>query len=75
MHLSFIYPNVTYWAVVYHTQPGSEEVEFVGTKGPKFFTSKELAEKWFNKKFKANHYIQSEIVEFSGFGSLKAVDV
>ena len=57
--------------MVYHIDPGSEIVEFVGTKGAKFFTSKAAAERWFKKKFKSEHYIEPEAVEFVGFGSLK----
>jgi len=57
--------------MVYHTQPNSSEVEFVGIKGAKFFKTKEKAERWFEKNYRHQDYIEAEAVEFTGFSSLK----
>lgn len=61
MHLSSIYRGpATMWAMVYHTQPGSDEVELVKDK---FFLSKKKALKWFRRKHKPEHFIQPEAVK------------
>jgi hypothetical protein len=69
--LSGIYPGAKFWAMVYHIDPGSEMVEFVGIKGPKFFRTKQAAEAWFHKKHGHKDYIDAEAVEFTGFNDLK----
>jgi hypothetical protein len=69
MHLSSVYRNYPRYAMVYHTRPGSDEVEFVRCK---FFKSKKAAWKWFNRKFKLplKEFIQPEAVEVTGLSSL-----
>jgi hypothetical protein len=49
--------NETFWVMVYHTQPGSSEVEMVEEK---FFKSEAKAWKWFFKNYKLKHFIQPE---------------
>lgn len=74
MRLSGIYPGMKLWAMVYHIDPRSELVEFVGVKGPKFFRSKAAAQRWFAKKFNEEDYIEPEAVEFTGFSQLKITE-
>lgn len=63
MSLSEIYHNREFvieqnlWVMVYHTQPGSDNVEMVEEK---FFKSKKKAWKWFHKYHKVKHFIQPE---------------
>ena len=68
MYLSGIYLNRIRWAMVYHTQPDSESVEFVRDRT---FKSRAAAWKWFHRKFKVEHFIQPEAVKVSGFAVLK----
>jgi hypothetical protein len=67
MRLSNAYSGMQLWAMVYHTQPGSETVEFVA---PKFFTSEKKAWKWFNRKYIPKSFVEPEAVLFSGFNLL-----
>jgi len=65
MKLSNIYTNYIRWAMVYRTQPNSDApVEFVRDK---FFKSEIAAWKWFDRKFKREHFLQPEAVKVSGF--------
>jgi hypothetical protein len=63
MFIANLYANKSYWAMVYHTQPNSEEVEFVGVNSMKFFTSKKKAWKWFMRKHQLSDFIQPEAIE------------
>lgn len=67
MRLSNAYATSIHWAMVYHTQPDSEEVEFIVNK---FFNSKREALDWFNRKRKAKHFIQPEAVKITNLFSL-----
>lgn len=60
LHLSSVYNVTTQYAVVYHTQPGSHEVEFVTDK---LFLTRKKASKWFARNRKAEDYIEPEVVE------------
>lgn len=60
LRLSPIYSLTTHYGVVYHTQPGSEEVEFVTDK---LFLTRKKAEKWFRLNRKPEDYIEPEVVE------------
>jgi hypothetical protein len=62
MRLSNVYIRLAVYAVVYHTQPNSEEVEFVR---PKIFSSAKKAKDWFDRKFRYEDFIQPEVVELS----------
>ena len=63
LHLSSIYNSgLMVYGIVYHTQPNSDEVEFVANK---FFPTAGQASKWFHKKHKAKHFVQPEIVELN----------
>lgn len=66
MHLSPAYQK-NFWILVYHTQPGSLEVELITTK---LFKSKAKAEKWFARKRKTSDFIQPETVMVSGLDKL-----
>jgi hypothetical protein len=70
--LSTFYTGWTLWAMVYHTQPGSSEVELF--EPIRFFKTKEKAVRWFNKKFYAEDFVEPEAVEFSGFSHLTIKD-
>lgn len=67
MRLSNVYTNVIRYAIVYHTQADSEEVEFVREK---FFKSEKAAWKWFERKFRYKDFTQLEIVKVVGFNEL-----
>jgi hypothetical protein len=68
MHLSGVYANRQEWGMVYHTQPGSSEVEMVKEV---FFTSEAAAWEWFNKSHNVHDYIEPEAVQFVGFHVLQ----
>ena len=74
MRLSGAYSKMKVYAVVYHTQSYSEEVEFVREK---IFSSAKKAKKWFHRKFEAKHFIQPEVVMLSGLNTctVHALDV
>lgn len=67
MKLSSVYTNIVLWAMVYHTQPGSSEVELISNR---FFKSKKKAWKWFNRDHAASDYVEPEAVEVSHFDRL-----
>ena len=66
MYLSPVYKRV-FWALVYHTQPGSAEVELVTNK---LFDSKKKALKWFARKRQATNFIQPEAIMVTGVDKL-----
>lgn len=66
-YLSGVYGSIKLWALVYHTRPGSTEVELITNR---FFKSKKKAMTWFNRKRVPSAYIEPEAVEVSGFGAL-----
>lgn len=68
MNLSPVYNEMILYALVYHTQPGSSEVELITEK---FFKSEEKAWKWFHKKHKMEHFIEPEAVPVTGFHRLQ----
>lgn len=59
MILSPIYDGKVFWVWVYHTQPGSTEVEILHHK---LHSTKEKGLKWFKKNRKAENYIEPELV-------------
>jgi hypothetical protein len=67
MKLSGAYDGMVVYAMVYHTQPGSEQVEFVS---PRFFRTEKKAWKWFNKKFIPESFVEPECVEVSSLSFL-----
>lgn len=67
MRLSNAYSGMQLWAMVYHTQPGSEIVELVA---PRFFKSEKKAWKWFNRKYIPESFVEPEAVRVSGFSLL-----
>lgn len=67
LHLSGVYHNIRLWALVYHTQPSSKEVELITNR---LFKSRKKAMQWFNRKRVPSAYIEPEAVEVSNLGSL-----
>lgn len=67
IHLSEVYAGLTLWALVYHTQPGSQEVELITHR---LFKSKKKAWKWFLRKRKEADFIEPEAVEVSHLNRL-----
>jgi hypothetical protein len=63
-YLSPVYKNLKLWALVYHTRPGSQEVELITNR---LFKSKKKAMNWFNRKRVPSAYIEPEAIEISGF--------
>src|ERR1035441_10860372 len=59
MRLSNVYSGMQLWAMVYHTQPGSSEVELVA---PRFFKSEKKAWRWFNRKYIIASFVEPEAV-------------
>jgi hypothetical protein len=67
MRLSNVYSGMQLWAMVYHTQPGSSEVELVA---PRFFKSEKKAWRWFNRKYIIASFVEPEAVMVTGFSFL-----
>lgn len=61
MKLSNVYRNRIKWAMVYHTDDYSEEVEIIDDK---LFNTEKEAWDWFHSKYRVHHFIQPEAVQF-----------
>lgn len=68
MYLSRVYEGRQEWGMVYHTQPGSSEVEMVEET---FFTSEAACWEWFHQSHNVHDYIEPEAVKFVGFHVLQ----
>jgi hypothetical protein len=69
MHLSSVYTGMCLWALVYHTQPGSQEVELITNR---FFRTEKKALKWFKRKKRAADFVEPEAVPFVGLSMILA---
>jgi hypothetical protein len=67
MKLSPVYVNLKLYALVYHTGPGSQEVELITNR---FFKSEKKAWKWFHRKHQLVEFIEPEVVPVTGFNQL-----
>jgi len=70
MQLSSIYTGIKLYALVYHIQLGSSDVELITTR---FFESPKKAWKWFDKKHELVDFVEPECVGVSGFDSLRLI--